>query len=404
MYWGSVDEEPGTAPPSRRRLAQALTSPSDRPIKVPPALPRRRLPPPLLDPEAPQQGAHILIWFPTDATHVPARVTLVDHPCIEGDTNASELQYRLEYDDGGHGETFRESELLWQVSAKEAADREARAECGHEFRPQRISWLPHEALGQYSEAIDVARNEEQAHLRQWLGTYCEPDSRPNEEAHMPAGKLRSLRSLEIGSGSSRLSRKLHEQGWLTTLVESRAETVEWTSSFLKDSEKVILWKSDYNRLDNDKLPCFDLIHASVDCRTFSADGSGTHQRFECNSFCGTSEAAGAANESLERVINLIAEQLRRNPHAFFTFENPGSGGRMRFHPLIKQRLERLPGVQRFTVTYCFFGFGARKPTGAFTPTCSCALPLSPHLMHDLMSTSCPPPQTFGRTAPHSSPL
>lgn len=301
-------------------------------------------------------------------------MTFVDHACIEGDTNASELQYRLEYDDGGHGEAFHESKLLWQVSAKEAANREARAECGREFQPQRISWLPHEALSEYSEAIDVARNEEQAHLCQWLSTYCKPNPRLDEEQHTSCGDLRALRSLEIGSGSSRLSRKLHEQGWQTALVESREETVEWTSSFSKDNERVVLWKVDYNRLDNDRLPCFDLTHASVDCRTFSADASGTHHRFGCNHFCGTSEAAGSANESLERVVDLIAEQLRRNPRAYFTFENPGhvstesaAGGRMRFHPLIQQRLEKLPGVQRFTVTYCFFGSCARKPTGRVTP-------------------------------------
>jgi hypothetical protein len=260
------------------------------------------------------------------------------------------------------------------VNANEAAEREVQAEFGCEFQPHRISWLAGQMQSEFYEALGPAKHEQQRQLQEWMEVYRARSNQARtvalDDEHTQTN-VRALRSLEIGAGSARLSRALHSlHSWEVTLVESEEAHIAWQPPFARDDKRVILWNVDYTMLDSDKLPCYDAIHASPDCGTFSQDGTGTHHRSESNHFCGVTQAAGSANKALDMLINMIAEELRRNPHSTFTLENPGHaegsasrGGAMRHHPLIRQRLEQLPGVERFTVTYCFFGSNVQKPTG-----------------------------------------
>ena len=280
-------------------------------------------------------------------------------------TEDAVLEYHVKFEDGGMC-THAESELLWQVTPEEASEREARAEHGLEFSPHRVSWLAKSLQPAYEQALHTANAAEERLLGEWQAAYCSKQIMVGQQVECAASKqdLRDLRFLEIGAGSGGYSKAMHQHGWCTTLVERQPKNIKWQSPFDPFDCKVTVWDVDYTQLDASRLPCYDATHASPDCHTFSCDSAGFHRRSESNFFCGVTKAAGDANKDLELLVHLVAEQLRRNPESVFTLENPGGqGGRMRHHPLITRRLEKLPGVERFTVTYCFFGATVHKPTG-----------------------------------------
>ena len=178
-----------------------------------------------------------------------------------------------------------------------------------------------------------------------------------------------LKTLELFGGTCRLSRALSERGCIVTLHERFGDRVEWGETMRQATTK--LYEHDILEIDKSKLPVFDFIHASPECRTYSKMAQSEHKRGPSNQYRGVTEEAEKANRVLDKLVAILLDQLKRNPKLRFIIENPWNAcGGMHLQPIAKSVIEKegeggLGAVLRI-VSYCMFGEEYEKETMLWT--------------------------------------
>ena len=192
-------------------------------------------------------------------------------------------------------------------------------------------------------------------------------SAPRAPAGKPVNAVRKLRSVEFFAGSGRLSFALQRRGWDVVIHDFNKEAVEWEAHGIKPTP-ANFWDTSFlevDRVDFFKRSPFDYFHFSINCSSFTGLTCDTNRRNEDNNFLGASAASNDGNRMLSYALDMINDQLERNPAFLFTLENPL--GYMQKHPLIKARLE-MPrragglGAVCCCIDYCCFAEKRGKPT------------------------------------------
>jgi hypothetical protein len=189
----------------------------------------------------------------------------------------------------------------------------------------------------------------------------------------PIKRVRKLRFVEWFAGSGRLSFALMASGWEGVIHDYDPDAVEWELHGVTRSAENYR-QEEFLSIDRSLLATYDYFHFSIDCSSFSGLARGANRRNLQNDFYGETPASAHGNRLLARSLDMITDQLDRNPFFLYTMENPV--GDMQKHPQITSRLE-LPrkdgglGASRCCVNYCLFGHNRsgsvfHKPTVFWT--------------------------------------
>ena len=192
-------------------------------------------------------------------------------------------------------------------------------------------------------------------------------ARARDEAAAAADDLpvmRKLRCIEWFAGSGRLSFALRQQhGWHAVIHDRNADAVEWVQHG-EQADASTFRADEFESVDRTSFfrePPFDYWHFSIDCRSFTRLGWAGQGRNEENAFLGVLPSCQEGNRMLNKSLDMIGDQLDRNPKFLFSIENP-DGGRMKDHKMIAAKLEAPRedgglGAMRCLVDYCWFWDG-----------------------------------------------
>ena len=170
--------------------------------------------------------------------------------------------------------------------------------------------------------------------------------RPGHKARrMIARAPVQLRAIELGAGCARLSYWLSKDGVLT-------RTVDFDPDCNADVQR------DFLELPLDYLIGNKIIHASMDCFTFSFL-AGTKHRTRQNPE-GHSPEAARANREFAHLRAMCERAKAADPNVLLSFENPV--GMMELTEGAREGLEKGLGLTKLEVSYCKFAFGAGSPT------------------------------------------
>ena len=176
-------------------------------------------------------------------------------------------------------------------------------------------------------------------------------------------EVRELRAVEWFAGSARLSFALAAQGFDVMIHDRDPDVVEWSAHGMQP-DPTHLWSDEFLDIDEGVLYAqapYDYMHFGVECRSFTGLGHAGQGRSADNDFLGSCLSSQQGNQLLYKTIDVIAAQLKRNPHFLFTIENPWTG-RMKHHMAVNGRLEVSRkngglGATRCVLDYCRFWDG-----------------------------------------------
>ena len=157
-----------------------------------------------------------------------------------------------------------------------------------------------------------------------------------------------MKVLELFSGTGGISKTFARRG-------HRVYTVDYNPDLPATSHADVgtLTIDDIIKICDGSLP--DVVWASPDCTTYSVAGIAYHREKDpiTKELIPWSNYAKKCDKINEHLIELI-KQI--NPKFWF-IENPRGGFR---------KMHFIAGLDRFTVTYCQYGYSYMKPTDIFT--------------------------------------
>ena len=116
--------------------------------------------------------------------------------------------------------------------------------------------------------------------------------------------------------------------------------------------------NDVQRVDFYHEEPYDYFHFSIDCSSFTVLGHPGQFRNAENDFLGQHDSCKVGNQMVNKMLDMIGDQLDRNEKFLFTIENPYTG-KLKEHPMIKARLMASRkdggfGATPVVVDYCWF--------------------------------------------------
>ena len=164
-----------------------------------------------------------------------------------------------------------------------------------------------------------------------------------------------LSSLEIFSGCSLLSNHCKRRGMKATSIDKDIDSnATIKADFFNDGVQAYLAEKIH-----------DFIHASPECRYYSHMQGKRHR--DKDNYNKTPESHEADGMLLD-LFHFFEKEVKKNADVTLTLENPAAW--MGKGNIMKQLYEVKLGMKPYTIYYCQFGRGEKKPTCICESLCS----------------------------------